>query len=156
MNEPLSIDKDFNLWVLLNQAKDAVLKIREKELIQYGITAREAAALFIIQSIREKTTPAEIARWIFREHHTVTALLSRMERKGLVTKVKDSKRKSVWIVKLTEKGQNACRQSLKRESIHTAMSPLSGNERQQLESSLRKVRDQALKHSVSEPTLPFP
>ena len=156
MNEPLSTDKDYNLWVLLNQAKDAVFKNREKELIQYGITAREAAALFIIQSIGKKTTPAEIARWIFREHHTVTALLSRMERKGLVTKVKDSKRKSVWLVNLTGKGQNAYRQSLKRESIHMAMSPLSDNERQRLESSLRKVRDQALKHSVSEPTLPFP
>ena len=156
MNAPLSTGQDYNLWVLLHQAKDAVFKAREKELSQYGISAMEAAALFIIQAIGDKATPAEISRWIFREHHTVTALLSRMEKKGLITKVKDLDRKNLWRVSLTEKGQDAYRQSLNRESIHAAMSPLSENERQQLGSYLRKVRDQALKPSVSEPTLPFP
>ena len=156
MATSLSRDKDFNLWVLLQQARDAVFKAREKELSPYGITPMEAAALFTIQVIGDRATPAEISRWIFREHHTATALLSRMEKKGLVSKVKNPDRKSLWIVSLTEKGQNAYRQSLKRESIYSAMSPLSKNERQQLESYLRKVRDQALKYSVSEPTLPFP
>jgi len=145
-NEPLPTDKDYNLWSLLSQAKDAVFKSREKELFQYGITTREAAALFVIHYIREKTTPAEIARWISRENHRITALLRQMERKGLVREVKDSKRKSMLLVELTEKGQYAYRQSLKRESIHMAMSLLSDNERKQFESSLRKVRDQALKN----------
>ena len=156
MNAALSTDQDYNLWVLLHQAKDAVFKARQKELSQYGISAMEAAALFIIQAIGDKATPAEISRWIFREHHTVTALLTRMEKKGLIAKCKDSDRKNLWRIGLTEKGQNAYRQSVKRESIHTAMSPLSENERERLESYLKKVRDQALKHSVSEPTLPFP
>lgn len=133
-----------------------MFKARQKELSQYGISAMEAAALFIIQAIGNKPTPAEISRWIFREHHTVTALLSRMEKKGLITKVKDPDRKNTWRVGLTEKGQNAYRQSVKRESIHAAMSPLSQNERQQFESYLKKVRDQAFKYSLSEPALPFP
>lgn len=156
MNAPLSTDRDYNTWVLLHQAKDAVFKAREKELSQYGITAMEAAALFIIQAIGDKAKPAEISRWIFREHHTVSALLSRMEKKGLITKAKDLNRKNQWMIGLTEKGRNAYRQSVKRESIHAAMSPLSENERQRFESYLKKVRDQAVKHSVSEPTFPFP
>lgn len=156
MTTSLSRDKDFNLWVLLQQARDAVFKAREKELNQYGITPMEAAVLFTIQVIGDTATPAEIARWIFREHHTATALLNRMEKKGLVRKVKNPDRKSLWIVSLTEKGQNAYRQSVKRESIHTVMSFLSENERQQLESYLRKVRDEALKYAVSAPTFPFP
>lgn len=82
MTTSLSRDKDFNLWVLLQQARDAVFKAREKELNQYGITPMEAAALFTIQAIGDTATLAEIARWIFREHHTATALLNRMERKG--------------------------------------------------------------------------
>ncbi len=156
MNALLTTDRDYNLWVLLHQARDAVFKAREKELSQYGISTMEAAALFIIQAIGNKPTPAEISRWIFREHHTVTALLSRMEKKGLITKVKDPDRKNTWRVDLTEKGQNAYRQSVKRESIHAAMSPLSQNERQQFESYLKKVRNQAFKYSLSEPALPFP
>ena len=156
MNTLSTTDRDYNLWVLLHQAKDAVFKARQKELSQYGISAMEAAALFIIQAIGNKPTPAEISRWIFREHHTVTALLSRMEKKGLITKVKDPDRKNTWRVGLTEKGQNAYRQSVKRESIHAAMSSLSQNERRQFESYLKKVREQAFKYSLSEPALPFP
>lgn len=156
MNAPLSTDNDYEIWVLLHQAKDAAFKAREKELSQYGISNREAAVLFIIQAIGGKAIPAEISRWLFREHHTVTALLSRMEKKGLITKAKDSHRKNLWEVSLAEKGQNAYRQSIKRESIHMAMSVLSENERRLLRTCLKKVRDQALKHSVREPILPYP
>jgi len=156
MNVPLSPDEDFNIWVLLYQARDAVFRAREKELSQYGITAMEAGALFVIQATSGKTTPAEISRWMFRQHHTVTALLSRMAKKGLITKARDSAKKNMWRVSLTKKGEKAYRQSIKRESIHTAMSALSENDRQQLGSYSRKVRDQALKNLVREPTLPFP
>ena len=34
MNASLSTDKDYNLWVLLHQARDAVFKARDKELSQ--------------------------------------------------------------------------------------------------------------------------
>jgi len=156
VNRPLSTDHDYNLWVLIHQARDAVFKAREKELSQHGVTAMEAAALFIISTIGNTATPADISRWMFREHHTVSALLSRMESKGLIAKVKDQTKKNTWRVSLTEKGQSAFRESAKRESIHAAMSPLTKNERQRFESYLKKVRDEALKHSVSELTLPFP
>ena len=157
MKTPLSKDKYYNLWILLSQTRDALFKARDKELSQYGISAMESSALFIIQLIGGKATPAEISRYIFREHHTVTALLKRMEKGGLITKVRDFDRKNMWRVSLTKKGGNAYRQSLKRETIHTVMSHLSESECQQLESSLRKVRAQALKHLVtSEPSLPFP
>ncbi len=156
MNSNLLADKDYNLWVLLHQTRNAILKIRDKELRQYGISTREASTLFNVQAIGDTATPAEIARWAFREHHTVSALVKRMEKKGLITKVKDVDRKNIWRVSLTEKGEKAYRQSLKRESIHAVMSSLTENERKQLEIYLRKVRDQALKLRVSEPTLPFP
>ena len=156
MNSNLHADKDYNLWVLLHQTRNAILKIRDKELRQYGISTREASTLFNVQAIGDTATPAEIARWAFREHHTVSALVKRMEKKGLITKVKDVDRKNIWRVSLTEKGEKAYRQSLKRESIHAVMSSLTENERKQLEIYLRKVRDQALKLRVSEPTLPFP
>ena len=55
-------DKDFNLWVLLQQARDAVFKAREKELSPYGITPMETAVLFIIQAVGDQVTPAEAQR----------------------------------------------------------------------------------------------
>ena len=156
MDLPIYTDKDFNLSILLYQTRDAIWKIRERELSQYGITIMEAGVLFVIQAIGGNATPAEISRWTFREHQTTTALLSRMEKKGLITKAKDKDRKNIWRINLTEKGQNAFSQSLKRDSTHTALSLLSENERQIFESCLRKIRDHALKQTISEPTIPFP
>lgn len=156
MAAPLPVDKDYKLSVLLHQARDAVHKARDKELSQYGISPMDAAALFAIHAIGDKATPAEISRWIFREHQTVTALLGRMEMKGLITRTRDLDMKNMWRVTITEKGYVAYRQSTDRESIHMALSLLSENEKRGLESYLRKVRDQALKYSIDQPPLPFP
>lgn len=137
-------DKDYNLWMLLNQARDAVLKARRKELYQYNIPTRQATALFAIQAIGDKATPGEIARWLFREPHTVSGLLSRMEKKGLVRTSKDLDRKNMVRVTLTDKGKQAYHQSTKRESIRRIMSSLSEEQQQQLASSLQTLRDAAL------------
>ncbi len=62
-------DQDFNLWVLLTRAREAMGKARKKELFPYGVSHREAAVLYVVQSIGGKATPAEIARWQAREPH---------------------------------------------------------------------------------------
>ncbi len=156
MKSRLPKNKDFDLWLLLLQARDTLLKARYKELRQYGISPMEAGVLFYFQTNGGKLTPVELSQCLLREHHSITTLLSRMEKKGLITKTKDADRKNIWSINLTEKGQQTYRQSIKRESIHKAMSPLTENECQQLESHLKKVRNQVLKLLVSEPIFPFP
>ncbi len=156
MNEPLLADDDYKLWVLLHQTRDAIYNIREKECNQYGVTAMECAALFIIDTLGDKAIPAEISRWMFREHHTVSALLNRMEKKGLITKAKDPRRKNIWRVSLTQKGREAHDKAGKKESIKAVTSVLSKEERKRLASYLKKLRDKAINHPVRETTLPFP
>ena len=140
-----STDRDYNLWVLLNRARDAVLKARQKELQRYNISASRAAAVFVIEAIGDKARPAEISRKLFREPHTISGLLSRMEKKGLVRRLKDLDKKNLIRVVLTKKGREAYHQSTKRESIHQIMSSLSEEQQQQLASSLQTLQDAALK-----------
>ena len=139
-----SNDQDYRLWVLLNQVRDAVLKARQKELNQYNISASQAAVLLVIEAIGPKATPAEISRRVFRKPHSVSGILSRMEKKGLVMRLKDLDRKNLVRVVLTGKGREAYYQSTKQESIRQIMSSLSEEERQQLTSSLETLRDKAL------------
>ena len=148
-------DIDFGIWALLNQTRNAVLRVRENELSQYGITAIEADALFHIIA-RDNITPAEISRIIFRVHNTVSALLTRMEKKGLIVKTKDKKKKNIWRISITEKGRKAYYNSLKRESLRTIMSSFSTAEKKQMFSFIRKVRDNALSQLVTVPTISFP
>ena len=137
-------DADRDLWWLLSHAYRAMYKARAKELLQYGITPPEASTLFAIQAIGYRATPAEISRWVLREAHSTSGLLDRMERKGLVRKVKDLERKNLVRVAITEKGQQIYFQTTKRESIHRILSSLSEGKRQQLRAYLETLRDKAL------------
>lgn len=133
------------LMVLMAQARDAVMKARRKELTRYHISPCQSAVLYYIQAIGEKAAPAEISRGIFRESHSISEILGRMEKQGLLRRVKDLSRKNMVRVELTEKGFEACNHSEKRASIDKIFSALSKEERQQLRSYLERLRDKALR-----------
>jgi len=150
------MDQDYYTWWLLFQVRQLMFKVRQKELSKYGISHVEAAVLHIIQAIGNTVTPAEISRWVLREPHTISELLSRMEKKGLVRKVKDLDRRNLVRVMLTDKGHEAYYQSAERESTQNIMSALSEEERQQLGSCLWKLRAKALKELGIGNKVPFP
>ncbi len=155
--ETLSIaDQDYNLWVLLARTREAMFKARRKELDRYNIPPRQAAVLFVIEAIGDKAIPAEISRWLARESHSVSELLGRMEKQGLVQRIKDLDRKNLVRVVLTEKGRKAYYQVMKRESIHKIMSVLSEEQRQQLRSCLQTLGNAALKELEIAREMPFP
>src|SRR4030042_5989847 len=118
MNSMLSTDQDYNLWVLLRQTRDAMVKARGRELEKYGISSIQAAVLFTIQAIGAEATPAEISRRLVREPHSVSGLLNRMEKQGLITRVKDLPKRNMVRVVMTNKGREAYEQSTKRLSMH--------------------------------------
>jgi len=140
-NESLFTDEDSNLWLLLNHARDTIWKARRKELANYGISLRQAALLFMVHHMGDRATPPEITRWQLRAPHSVAEAFNRMEKAGLVTKTKDLERKNLVRVTLTERGRKVSERAARIESIHRIMSCLSGEERQQLSSSLEKLRD---------------
>lgn len=156
MENFLSEDRDYNLWVLIRQTRDAIMKAREKELAQAGISSIQAAVLFTMQAIGEAATPAEISRRLVREPHSVSGLLSRMQKQGLIKKVKDLPRKNMVRVTMTEKGLAAYRISKERASMHTIMSILSEIDKKELWDKLEKLRDKALKLAGIGYILPFP
>jgi len=150
-------DQDCTLWFLLRQACDASLRARDKELSPYGISVEEATVLFVVEATGERATPSEISRWLFREPHSTSGLIIRMEKDGLVTKVADLERKNMLRVVMTEKGRAAYEKSSGRESIHRIMSSLSQDERELLRSCLERMRNEALKElRVERKPPPFP
>ena len=145
MAEILSDDDLYNLWLTLRRTSHVVMKARNKELSQYGMSAVTAAVLLIIHSLDSNVTPAEISRQILREAHSVSGLVSRMAKAGFVRKVKDLVRKNLVRVELTEKGRDAYDSASRRESIHRIMAVLSQTERKQLMLYLKRLREAALK-----------
>ena len=129
----------------MRRTSHVVLKARQRELAQYGFSPVTSAVLFTVQAIGHDATPVEISRYLLREPHSVSALLSRMEREGLVGRVKDLARKNQVRIFLTEKGIEAYNKSYNRKSIHKIMSVLSEEEHQQMTSYLTRIQEKALK-----------
>lgn len=153
-------DPDYNLWVLVQHARDSMAAARTKELDEYGISIVEAAVLFVIQVAEQsgdiQATPAEISRWVFRKSNTIAALLNRMEKKGLVKRVNDLHKRNLVRIAITDTGQTVFKKSAKRKSLRKMMSVLSEEQRQQLWASLSLLRDSALKQLGAKQKPPFP
>ncbi|MBN2077279.1 MAG: MarR family transcriptional regulator [Dehalococcoidales bacterium] len=151
----VKIDKDYKLWIYIYQLRDNILKIRDNELSEYGISTAEAGTLYVIKAIGGKVTPSKIAKGIYRQHHTITAMLKRMEKKGLVTRNPDPENINTLIIRLTEKGETALKQANIRESLHDLMSIFSEDEKDMLLEHLSELRDNALRHTFDIQITPF-
>ena len=149
-------DQDYELWVLLHQVSDAITKAREEELRQYNISMIQAGVLFIVKNAKAPVTPAEISRWLFREPHTVSGLLNRMQKQGLIKKTKDLDRKNLIRVTLTDKGEKAYQKSRQMKVVPKILNRLSQKERDAFRSQLEKLRTKSLNEIGMKRKLPFP
>jgi len=156
METNVATDGDFKLWVLLRQTCHAIITASGNELRQIGISSRQAAVLSIVKAITVPATPAEISRWLFRQPHTVSGLLNRMEKQGLVRKVNDLERKNMIRIVLTEKGEQAYQRSRGVKAIDKILSCLSPEERDSLRTYLETLRNKALGEIGNRYQLPFP
>ncbi|MBE9505632.1 MAG: MarR family transcriptional regulator [Chloroflexi bacterium] len=143
-------------WLLLEQTRNAIFKARELELEQFGISLAQAAVMFVIQTTGGRARPAEIARWLVREPHSISGLLTRMERDGLLRREPDPERKNSVSIVLTAEGQDICDKTFRRESVRQAFGGLSDEERKELVGSLIRLRDRALKDRRVRNRPPFP
>ena len=136
--------EDYEVWIWISRTRDAMWKVREKGLESYGISVRQSGILLYVHSLYDRATPAEISRRFNLEPHSVSEHLKRMETAGLVKKVRDLGRKNMVRIKLTKKGLEAYRKSIRREHMYEIISSLSGEERRLLKSCLKKLREKAL------------
>jgi DNA-binding MarR family transcriptional regulator len=63
--------------------------------------------LYTSPEIVERAREMELSRLLSREPHSMSALVNRMEKNGLVTKKRDLKRKNLVRVSVTPKGKQA-------------------------------------------------
>ncbi len=135
-----------DLYLLFARARYLTFRAREKELQRYDLTPEQAQVLFLAQGIDSKATPAEISRYILRQPHSVSAIVDRMVKKGLVTKVKDMERKNMVRVAITEKGRKAYELTTRRQSIRNILGALNEKDRAQfrnyLETIMAKAREE--------------
>ncbi len=142
MEDPVT-DDNFELWVLLDQTEEVISRARDLELDQYKLTQIQAKVLFMLtnQDNNGGMTLAEISKWLLREPHSVLSLINRMEKIGLVRRVKGPGDNKMRIL-LTDKARELYSQTTRR-AISMIFSALSQEDKKQFQSYLKKLRNKA-------------
>ena len=149
-------DQDFASWVFMARTRDAIFRSRVKELQKHDLSVRQVSVLIVLEELDKKATPAEVSKWVFREPHSVSDFLKRMERDGLIKRIKDLDRKNMIRIEITDKGREAVHNAKKAESVHKIMAVLSKEEHQQLRAIMQKLWDKALEELRIENRPVFP
>jgi DNA-binding MarR family transcriptional regulator len=140
-NNPL-FALSYRTWVQLNQTRFAVSRLRDMELTRIGLTPEQSAILQILKEREGKSTVTQLAEIWMRQRHSVSTLVNRMEKQGLIRRVKHPDRKDLEIV-ITEKGR-ALAEQITSDSVLAVFSFLSPEERQKLTQYLKMLLIRAL------------
>lgn len=143
-------DENYSLWVLMHQTRDALIAARSKELKKLGLSSVENRVLIIIPIIKQisgnETTASDLSIWVFRKPSSVSTLMKRMEKRGLIKRTPLPGDKKSVVISITEKGEKLREQVYKKGGfIDTVLSSLSEDERHQLWVIMGKLRSLALK-----------
>jgi DNA-binding MarR family transcriptional regulator len=133
-------DHTVNLYILLDQTDSIVTNAIELELKHLRVTQPQIRILTMLSRQGEPVTLEQLSNWTLKEFNSVSTLINRMEKKGLVKKTKKDGDLRTY-VNLTEKGSRLYHLDVTERSVHLIFEKLSNEERMQLRALLMKVRD---------------
>jgi DNA-binding MarR family transcriptional regulator len=138
------LDKEYDLWILLSRVYHLIAMLRKLELSKYEILPVQSYILFVIKALGNETTPSHISEYVYQQRSSISDILNRMVKQGLIKKANKASGNKRVIVTLTDKGEKALKLSKNREYLHKVMSSLTDEEKQQLESAMEILRDAAI------------
>jgi DNA-binding MarR family transcriptional regulator len=142
-------DLDYELYGLLIMTTELILKARQKELNEYNMDTARSGVLIAVASLGNQATPVAIGKQLFRARHSISELLSRAEKDGLVEKKWDLERKNGVRVVFTPKGQEIAQKVGTGKVLRKIMSSLSRTEHDDLKSLLHRLIAEAVKIAES-------
>jgi len=143
MNKSSLSKINFDLWLLIGNAQHSILLVRQRELGQYHIPIRQLHVLRVIQDLGLKATIPEVAKQVDRELHAISKQTVRMEKDGLIRRIKATPKSNLLKLELTEKGVEIAKLARQSQSIDKIFSVLPKEKRQELLSMLYEITTKA-------------
>jgi len=138
-------DPTLKAWILLRQTYIAVSKCEEAAFAKVGITLQQYKVLMAIKYISDPVTPTDVARWLDRNSNSITLIIDRMEKDGLVERVRNLRDRRALRLVITPKGQEIFDRATKPgwELMKRLMSCFSEEELQMFDGLLEKLGEKA-------------
>ena len=135
-------DPRIKLHALLDSTRETIQKAIKMELAQYQMSQSQVKVMHMLAQSEEGLTPGQLSESAIRELNSITTLINRMQKKGLVTKVKKDGDQKTYVV-LTDKGLDIYNNTVTERSITLIFDTLSDEEKNQLTFLLSKLQTKA-------------
>jgi len=132
---------EVRLWLLLRRVGDHLSLCEDLVYSKFGLTSEQFGVLGCIKS-RGPLRPTDLASLLDRSPNTVSMLVDRMVKAGLVRRKRDTKDRRVVFVSMTDKGREGIDQAAPAgwEFIQKVLSRFSYDEKRALANTLETVK----------------
>jgi len=133
------------LWLLLRRVGDALAICQDSVFSKYGLTTEQFGVLASIKS-RGPLRPSDLGSILERAPNSMSMLVDRMVKAGLVKRARDRKDRRVVTVSLTSKGEKTVGPAIPAgwQFIHKILSPLPDNDQRALASMLETLNSELI------------
>jgi len=134
------------LWRLMHQVRDILVLCEDSVFAEYGITTEQFSVLAAVKSRDGSLRPTDLAYLLERSPNSISMLVDRMVKAGLVKRTRDRKDRRVVNVYLTSKGESALKPAMPAswEFIQKILSPMPYEDIYTLANQLETVKCELL------------
>jgi len=136
------------LWFLLHRDYTLLKGCEDQIYGEKGLTTEQYAILVAIKYLGDPVRPTDVARWMGRRTNSVSMIIDRMAKAGLVRRERDRRDRRVVRLIITSKGEDAVKPATEAgwEFIQKIMSPLSDEDRHTFDRLLETLRYETLNY----------
>jgi len=134
---------DKGAWVLLRQVPNLVSRCEDLVFSKYELTTERHAVLMAMKHIDGPVRPTDVARWLDLSVNSVSMIIDRMVKAGLVRRTRDRKDRRTVFLTITSKAEKAyvLASVAGWELIQEILVPLSDKDKRALIKLLETLRD---------------
>jgi len=136
-------------WRQIYQTDNLLRQCQDQICGEYGLSVEQYSVLIVINYAGGSARITDIARWLIRSTNSVTMIVDRMVKAGLVKRTRDRVDRRVVKVTATTKGNAAVKQAHVAilEFVRKIFQPLSNEDENTLSGLLGTVKYEILKYS---------
>jgi len=146
--DPKSANLILRLWFLLHRDYALLRSCEDRIYGEKGLTMEQYATLVAIKYLGGSVRPTDVARWIGRSPNSVSMMVDRMVKAGLVRRERSRTDRRVVRLIISSKAENALKPATQAgwEFIQKIMSPLSDEDRHTFARLLETLRYQTMNY----------
>jgi len=135
-------------WTLIHQTYDSFFRCEESTFSKFRITAKQQATLSAIHHLDDPVTLKDLGECFDKDAASITFIIDRMEKEGLVSRVRDLKDRRSLRVVLTPKGKNLLKitEEQKYKLSKEIMRVLSDEELSAFIDSIEKIQEKTYEY----------